>query len=458
MPRLPTLRQELTTSLAVIFAGAFIVAVAGVLLLVPRLESVGTTVLYLAVLLVVDVAIFAAFGRHLIRRRLLTALDELVEGAESIAAGDYARRLPSGETAEVNRVAEALNRMAERLITHQAQLAANVRSLEETNRLLTEARDELVHAEKAASVGRLGAGIAHEVGNPLSAIMGYLGLLQRTAGEEELKWLKSAEAEARRIDRIVRGLLDYARPREARVHPIAINDVVTRGLDLLATQGRFQQVALERDLAEELPLVEADPYQLEQVLVNLLLNATDALEGAAEGKGLEPGGVGFTGTGAAGAEAAGAEAAGALDRGAGTVESPMIEVRTARVRVQPLRYQPSRRRDDPPDVDYSHRRRFHRSASLPRALPVPAAGAEVVEIVVRDNGPGIPATVVDHVFEPFVTTKEPGKGTGLGLAVAARLIDAMGGTIRVASEEGQGTEFTIVLPAWAGEATEPSER
>jgi signal transduction histidine kinase len=408
-----------------------VVAAAGVVILVPRLESMGTTILYLAVLLVADVAIFAAFGRYLIRRRLLAALEELVEGAESIAAGDYARRLPAGETLEIGRVADALNRMAERLITHQAQLAANVRSLEETNRLLTEARDDLVHAEKAASVGRLGAGIAHEVGNPLSAILGYIGLLQRTAGAEEQDLLASAEREARRIDRIVRGLLDYARPREARVHPIDVNDVVDRCLDLLNTQGRLQLVRLERSMEEELPRVEADPYQLEQVLVNLLLTATDALEDRAEAGG-----------------------AIAVDDKA----EPVIVVTTARVRLQPLRYLPSRRRDDPPDVDYSHRRRFHRSASLPRELPVPPMGGDVVEIVVRDNGPGIPAAVVDQIFEPFVTTKEPGQGTGLGLAVAARLIDAMGGTIRLVSEEGRGTEFTIVLPAWTGAATEPSER
>jgi signal transduction histidine kinase len=421
MPSLPTLRKQLTTSLAVIFAGAFIVAAAGVLLFIPRLESVGATVLYLSLLLAADIAIFAVFWRYILRRRLLSTLDGLVEGAESIAAGDYARRLPMGETAEIGRVADALNRMAERLITHQSQLAANVRSLEETNRLLTEARDELVHAEKAASVGRLGAGIAHEVGNPLSAIMGYIGLLQRTAGAEEQDLLASAEREARRIDRIVRGLLDYARPREARIDQIDINDVVARGLDLLATQGRFQMVRLDRSLGESLPPVEADPYQLEQVLVNLLLNATDALASA------------------------------------DTPDAAVI-VTTARVRVEPKPLLPARRRDDPPDVDYSHRRRFHQAASIPRELSIPAGGGEVVEIAVRDNGPGIPAEVVGQIFEPFVTTKEPGKGTGLGLAVAARLIDAMGGTIRVNSEEGFGTEFTIVLPAWAGGTTAPSER
>lgn len=417
MPTPPTLRQELTISLAAVFAGAFIVAAAGVLIVLPRFDSLGTAVLYLAVLLVADVGIFALFGRHLIRRRLLDALDELVDGAESIAAGDYARRLPVAESVELSRVTEAVNRMAERLITHQEQLAANVRSLEGTNHLLTEARDELVRAEKAASVGRLASGIAHEVGNPLSAILGYLGLLQRNAGEQERELLESAEREARRIDRIVRGLLDYARPRETRVHPIEVNDVVSRSLDLLATQGKFQGVTIERAFAEALPSIEADPYQLEQVLVNLLLNAVDAMEGGAD---------------------------------------PAIVVRTTRARVEPRPYQPTRRRDDPPDVDYTHRRRFHRSAGFPRELRVPAGG-EVIEIEVRDNGPGIERAMLEQIFEPFVTTKEPGRGTGLGLAVAARLIDAMGGTIRVESETGKGTSFTIVLPA-CGSAAESEAR
>jgi signal transduction histidine kinase len=70
-----------------------------------------------------------------------------------------------------------------------------------------------------------------------------------------------------------------------------------------------------------------------------------------------------------------------------------------------------------------------------------------VELEVSDNGPGIPPELIDEIFEPFFTTKEPGKGTGLGLAVAAGLVDAMGGTIRVDSPEGRGTSFTVVLPA-----------
>lgn len=417
MRALPTLRHELITALVAIFAGAFLVAAVGVILLLPRFETPAPAAVYVTVLLVADVGVFALFGRYLIRRRVLLVLDRLVEGVEAIAAGDYARRLPPGETAEISRVTEAVNRMAERLIAHREQLAANVRSLEETNRQLTEARDELIRLEKVASVGRLAAGIAHEVGNPLSAILGYIGILKRSAGEREGELLDSAEREARRIDRIVRGLLDYARPREARVHPIDVGRVIDRTLELLGTQGRFQEIEVTCDLADDLPPVEADAHQLEQVLVNILLNAVDALE---------------------------------------EVRSPAIRVATSRRSLEPVRHRAARRRDDPPDVDYSHRRRFHQTPRIPRENPF-TLGGDVVEIEVRDNGRGIPPELIGEIFEPFVTTKEPGKGTGMGLAVAARLIDAMGGTIRVANGGSGGATFTIVLPAAPGTEARPSE-
>ncbi len=414
MRPLPTLRQELTVSFAAVFAGAFVVAVAGAILVLPRFDSPGPVALYLAVLLLADLAVIGYFGRYLIRRRLLAALDDLVEGVEAIAAGDYSRRLPEAETSEISRVTGAVNRMAERLIAHREQLAANIRSLEETNRQLTEARDELIRSEKAATVGRLAAGIAHEVGNPLSAIIGYIGILERSAGEEERELLAAAEREARRIDRIVRGLLDYARPRGTRVYPIDVREVVERTLELLSMQGRFQSVVVERRLDAAVPPVDADPHHLEQVLVNLLLNATDAME---------------------------------------EVEEAKLVVSTRRRMLPPEQPWRARRKDDPPDVDYSHRRRFHERPKVPRENPLPEGG-EVVEIVVRDTGPGIPAELLDQIFDPFVTTKEPGKGTGLGLAVSARLIDAMGGTIHVENAEDGGAQFTIVLPAVREGATE----
>jgi hypothetical protein len=298
--------------------------------------------------------------------------------------------------------------MAERLISDQEELAANIRSLDETNRLLTEARDAMVRAEKMASVGRLGAGIAHEVGNPLGAILGYLGLLSRTADGVSGELVAAAEREAHRIDRIVRGLLEYARPRETRTQTIDVNHVVRDTIELLETQGRFGGTfELEVDLEEDVSPVLADPYQLQQVLVNLLVNATDAVTEAV---------------------------------------APTLALRTHARAFNPPQHVPARRKDDPPGIDYSHRRRLVGALGSWRDDPVTLSGW-VVEIVVEDNGPGIPKKLLDQIFEPFVTTKEPGKGTGLGLAVCSRLVESMGGSIRADSVEGEGATFTVTLPA-----------
>ena len=126
-----------------------------------------------------------------------------------------------------------------------------------------------------------------------------------------------------------------------------------------------------------------------------------------------------------------------------------LTVRTRSRPVEALAYLPARRRDDPPGIDYSHRRRLVTPAGLVPGDP-PAPDGLVVELSVIDNGPGISTEILDQVFEPFVTTKEPGEGTGLGLAVSARLVEGMGGTIRAGNRSGGGAAFTIVLPA-AGE-------
>ncbi len=404
----PTLRRELITAFVLVFTGAFLVASTGVLMLMPRLQSPAQSAIYVLVILILDVAIFAVFGHFLVTRRVLEPIDRLVAGAESIAKGELNARAPSGETREINRLAQALNNMAERLLTDQQKLADNIRSLDDTNQLLTEARNAMVQTEKMASVGRLGAGIAHEVGNPLGAILGYLGLLKRQAEGADLELIESAEREAQRIDRIVRGLLDYSRPREAHTHALDVNKVIHETIELVSTQGKFRYITLDLDLVEKAPEVLGDPYQLQQVLVNLMVNAADALEDA-------PG--------------------------------PRVSITTVVRRHRPARALVARRKDDHPAIDYSHRRRLH---AAPRGLLADpgVTGGQVVEIVVSDNGHGIPNELVDQIFEPFVTTKEIGKGTGLGLAVCSRLIEGMGGIIKADSmPEGGGATFRIVLPA-----------
>lgn len=407
MSRLPTLRRELVTAFALVFAGALVVAAAGITFMLPRLNSPGAWTLYVVGLLAADVAVFAVFGSLLLRRRLWEPLDGMIEAVEAIAAGEHERRVPAGETEEMERLRTAVNRMAERLLSDQRELAANIRSLNETNRMLTEARDAMVRTEKLASVGRLSAGIAHEVGNPLGAIMGYLGLLARGAEGQTLKLASAAEGEARRIDRIVHGLLDYARPRDTREQRLDVNTVLAETLELVTSQGRFARVQVTRSFGSDMPTVVGDPYQLQQVFVNLFVNAADALEESPEQR---------------------------------------VEVSTEARAQQLPRYRPARRRDDPPGIDYSHRRRLAATARWKEDDP-PAETGQVVEVVVRDNGPGMPSDLLDQVFEPFVTTKEPGKGTGLGLAVCARIVEGMGGTIRAESTVGEGTAFVLVLPA-----------
>jgi two-component system, NtrC family, sensor kinase len=320
MAALPTLRSELIGAFAIVFAGALFVAIAGVLLVVPRLGP-GEAAAYVVTLLLVDVAVFSWFGAFLLRRRLLRPLDELVQSVETIAHGGLDERVPTARTQELARLAMAVSRMAERLTADQHVLADNIRSLDETNRLLTEARDAMIRAEKLASVGRLGAGIAHEVGNPLGAILGYLGLLGRQEDGPRRDMVLSAEREAQRIDRIIRGLLDYARPREAVVRAVDVAAVVADTIELVRTQGHFFRVRLDPAPPADADLrVSGDPYQLQQVLVNLLVNAADAVVGCEAGR---------------------------------------VAIRATRRAAQAAEpHTPARRKSDPQGVDYSHRRRL----------------------------------------------------------------------------------------------------
>jgi two-component system, NtrC family, sensor kinase len=407
-----TLRRQLVGAFAVVFAGALFVVTLGVLLVVPRLAA-GYAAAYVVVLALSVTAVFTVFGVQILRRLLLQPLVDLVSSVESISRGALDTRLPEPGTEELARLSAAVSHMAGRLIADQQKLADNIQSLNETNRLLMEARDAMILAEKMASVGRLGTGIAHEVGNPLGAILGYLALLGRRAEGQQRELVEAAEREARRIDRIVRGLLDYARPREAAVQPTDLNRVIRETIELVQTQGHFSGIGIDCELASEDVVVSGDPYQLQQVLVNLLVNAADALSGNSE---------------------------------------PRIRLIALRRRTHvPLPHVPARRRGDPEGIDYSHRRRLAAPPRWPLGDPDADTG-DVVELLVLDNGPGLPADMLEHVFEPFFTTKEPGKGTGLGLAVCARLVDGMGGAIHAGNADGGGAVFRVILPALQAEA------
>jgi two-component system, NtrC family, sensor kinase len=391
-------------------AAAFAATTAAIVFVVPGLPRIAAAI-YVPAMLFVALAVLAWSVTRVLRRSMLDPLESMVSSVEAISEGDLGMRVPDADAPELSRLGTAVNQLAETLIADRQKLTENIQSLDETNRLLMEARDAMIRAETLASVGRLGAGIAHEVGNPLGAIIGYLGLVQRRTDGQARELAESAEREAQRIDRIIRGLLDFARPREAAAQPVDVNEVVRDTLELVGTQGHFKLLRLECSLAEDVPLmVTGDRYQLQQVLVNLLVNAADAVE---------------------------------------TVRYARVVVSTSHrsVRAVPP-HVPTRRRDDPDGIDYSHRRRLARPPRRPEADPESDTG-RVVEITVTDNGPGLPTELLEQIFEPFVTTKEPGKGTGLGLALCSRLIEGMHGVIRATNAPDGGAVFRVVLPAVA---------
>jgi signal transduction histidine kinase len=400
-----SLRRELIVALALLLIAALGLAAVAVLLWLPVGGSLGSIIFFLAVLVVIDVGTFLILGDYLLRQMVLKPVRAIVHGAEAIAREDYSRRIRVEGAQELQRLAASVNEMAEKLIQNQQRLSDNIQSLNDVNRALTEARDELVRAEKLASAGQLAAGIAHEIGNPLGAILGYMEVAERRPkiGPDILDDMRR---EARRIDRIVKGLLDYARPRQPAPRPIEVNEVVRGALELVDAQGHFKEIDVKLQLSEGEITVHADPHQLEQIMVNLLLNAAQAVDGG---------------------------------------DSHAIRVTT-----QTVPYEgsgpPARRRDDPPGIDYSHLRRLQ--ARRDGLTPPPfSSGMNIVRIAVADSGPGIPSEIMDRVFDPFFSTKETGQGTGLGLAVSARLIEGMGGTIQVESPEDGGACFSVLLPA-----------
>ena len=374
----PSLRTEMLLNLAVLAAGALVLAVFSAVL-APLLGHGLLGVVLLTALVVADVAIFIGFGRYLVTRLVTEPMDGLVDATQAVAAGEMARRAPPGATREFDRLAASVNLMTERLL---------------------DAQGALVRAEKLASVGRLAAGVAHEIGNPLAAIGNYLELLGRRGAAPDL--VTAIEREASRIDTIVRSLLDYARPRDARREPLDLGDVAQRATELLRSQGLFRQVTVEMARPEPLPRMLGDPAALEQVFVNLLLNAIDA---AGDGGRI-------------------VVAASATRLGDGEAE----------------------RRSSDADGARAEDRVARRSG---RHLESAADGAPAVQVVVGDSGPGVPAELAERVFDPFFTTKAPGKGTGLGLAIVQRIVHDHGGRVDVARAREGGAAFTVVFPGIA---------
>jgi two-component system NtrC family sensor kinase len=225
---------------------------------------------------------------------------------------------------------------------------------------------KLMHTEKMAALGQLVSGVAHEVNNPLAAIVGFTDLLLENPAvpDDAKEELQVILQEAQRTRVIVQNLLSFARQMPAQREPAQVNTILKQTMKLRAYDLENHGVELTEKYAAELPMVIGDPHQLQQVFLNILNNAYDAVQETR---------------------------------------------RTGKIEVQTV----------------------HRS--------------DKIEIVFRDNGPGI--SQIDRIFDPFFTTKEVGKGTGLGLSICYGIIHAHRGEIVARNNpDGDGSTFIVRLP------------
>jgi two-component system, NtrC family, sensor kinase len=437
MPDTPTIAGDLLVSTALLFGAALLVGVVAGILVLPTLQSPVSATLFLVLLLAADLAILFAFLRYNLNRAVLAPLDAIGAHAERIAAGDYEHPIPLTERAELDRMVESVNTMARRLIRDQQLLEENVRSLDTTNRELVETSAELVRTARMASVGTLAGGIAHELGNPLGALRTSLDVARRRleSGGDALEALEVAREEALRIDAIIRSILEFVRPAgEGGGWQSAPPEELVRGaVQLLERRGVLEGIPFEIRSEGHPPDALVRTQLIEQVLINLLVNAAQAVGH----------GEGAVGTG--GAEPATAHPATA---------HPLIEVLVRpgdSAASTPVR----RRGDDPPGTDYSHRRRV---SDLHETVPIPAElrGDAGVIIEIRDRGPGIAESHLDRIFDPFFTTREPGEGTGMGLAITARIVEELGATLEASNHPEGGALFRLTLPGARPGAAVPS--
>jgi two-component system NtrC family sensor kinase len=297
---------------------------------------------------------------------------ELMDGTHRVANGDLDYRLPVRSDDELGDLAASFNKMTEEVAGVQSKIEEQVRR---KTAELERAHRSLLNSEKMASVGKLAATVAHEINNPLFGILTYARLVQRgimkhefDEREELADQLQTIERESKRCGDLVKTLLTFSRQAPSNREPNDLNTIARRAIALVKHKLDMQSIELVENFAANLPPANCDANQIQQVLLVLMVNASEAMP---HGGRLE----------------------------VSTEFNPQSESCVARV---------------------------------------------------KDTGGGIPEDVQPRIFDPFFTTKEDQNRTGLGLAVAHSIVEQHAGEITVRSAPGQGTEFTVALPASVG--------
>lgn len=325
----------------------------------------------------------------------LKPLRELLEAIEDLAKRDQAVEIPIKNDTEVGLLTASFNEMSRNIMEARSELKNKISELEKTNLDLRETQSQLVQSAKLASIGQLVAGVAHELNNPIGFIYSNMeplkdystalielieiaeknpDQLKQAKDDKDLnyisqdlpKLINSCQEGARRVKEIVIGLRNFSRLEEKSSTPTQLVEIIETTLQLLSSELK-NRIEVIKDF-KEIPAIQCHRGQISQVIMNLLSNAAQAIQGTGK-----------------------------------------IWIST-------------------------------------KLLKGNVTESDRVAIAIQDNGPGIPAHIIEKIFDPFFTTKEVGRGTGLGLSISYGIIQNHGGTIQVRSEENVGTEFTIILP------------
>ncbi len=304
-------------------------------------------------------------------------LNELIEKVQRVGRGDFGGPVQLKSTDELGSLGTALNEMCDQLTEQRnkldAEAAARVATLE-----------QLRHSDRLNTVGRMAAGIAHEIGTPLNVVSGRAELIAdgQLSQEATRDSARAIQSEAKRIAKIIRELLDFARQTTPNRARHALNDVIVSTAKLMRPLAAKHGTEIKIDLPQQPLVADFDSGQIQQVVTNLIVNAVQS-------------------TG---------------DHGLITIT--LSEVNAKRPEQQ------------------------HGSVEGLSGME-----ALYCKISIRDNGAGMTDTIREHIFEPFFTTKDVGDGTGLGLSISHGIIHEHDGWIDVESEVGHGSCLSIYLPA-----------
>jgi signal transduction histidine kinase len=311
----------------------------------------------------------------------------LVQKARRIGAGDVEGPLEIRQHDEIGELASEMNAMCLRLAETRYALSSEIEQ-----RL--RAQEQLRHADRLVTVGKLASGIAHELGTPLGVALVRANIIAANpaCGREVREAARIIGEQIDRITHIVRQLMDFARGRgnpapgpQSRRQPADLGQIARRAIAMLTPLAVKRNLAFELSLADDAPQPPANPEQIEQVLVNLLVNAIHASDRAGK----------------------------IVISVAADQANPPADV-------------------TPPIYDNGDKPRY-------------------AMMSVKDEGVGIFPELLPRIFEPFFTTKHVGEGTGLGLSVAYGIVREHGGWIEVISERNKGSCFSVYLPMTTSE-------